>query len=144
MTKILKDSTYNELKAKADGYDAIVSSVSGDANSDSHSIEETTSAIIDALNEDGDSNENSQNTELETRNTELEARVTELETKLKTANDRVAELEQDLEDTPAEQPAAISAKGEPGGEDMDIAKYALKHKGDTAAILAQAQKEGLI
>ena len=142
MTKILKDSTYDELKAKADRLDAIVAKLRESAvgfDLDELTGEsiidfiETGSKIDEALEADTQA-------ELETAKT----RITELEKELETANARVAELEKELDETPAEEPAAITAKGETGGEEQDIAKFADKNKGNTVSILAQAQKEGLI
>lgn len=138
--KFLNDSTYNEMKEKADHFDRIVDTVL--ENSESIQREDVTAdSIIEAMQNENPETENS---ELQTQLDTATARVAELETELETSNARVAELEQELDETPAEQPATITAKGESSGEDMNIAKFADKNKGDTEAILAQAQKEGLI
>lgn len=142
MTKILKDSTYDELKAKADGYDAIVAKL-GESSEGFDLSEFTADSIIEII-ESGAQIDDALAAETQKELETAQARITELETELETANARVTELEQELDETPAEQSAEITAKGENGGEEQDIAKFADKNKGDTASILAQAQKEGLI
>ena len=135
--KFLNDKDYNAMKAKADHFDMIVAAVL--ANGVNIKPEDVTAqTIIESMQNDSDDDESDLQTQLDTSN----SRVTELETELEAANDRIAELEND--DVPGEKPASITSKGEPGGEELDIAKFADKNKGNTAAILEQAVKEGLI
>lgn len=142
MTKILKDSTYDELKAKADRLDAIVAKLRESAvgfDLDELTGEsiidfiETGSKIDEALEADTQA-------ELETAKT----RITELEKELETANARVAELEKELDETPAEEPAAITAKGETGGEEQDILKFAKKNENNPFTVLDKMKEQGFI
>ena len=141
MTKILKEATYDALKAKADNFDAVVNAVV--ANNDGLTATDVTLETIQAaiVNEVSDTN--------------LE-RVTELEASVGTLTTKVTELTTER-DTLKTENAALSAL--PGAESViqtpnadanaddsadELVVFANKHKGDTMAIAQEMKKRGLI
>lgn len=140
--KLLTVSQFNELKAKADSFDAIVNAMVG--NSEDVKPEEVTSeVVIQALQGDGTENEDS-SSGLQASLDAANERITELEDQLTASNSRVQELEKDLDENPAEQPATITAKAEASGEKQDIVDFATKNADNPFAVIDEAEKQGLL
>lgn len=141
MSKILKDSTYALLKSKADAFDKFFKAIEG--SEDVTNIDERIALIVEAL--EAEPVESSEALEaLQAKLDKANAQITALETKHAQATEEVTRLQELLDLTPGEAPAAIVAKGEPGAEAMTIAEYADKHAGDVISILDRALEEGLI
>lgn len=140
--KVLKDNQFNEMKAKADNFDLIVDSILQNSI-DMNAEDVTAQSIIDALQADPVT-EQPDESALQNQINQSTAENVRLKTELDMANSRVAELQQQLDETPAEMPAAITSKGEPGGEGVSMAQFADKNAGDTHAILNKMKEEGII
>lgn len=143
MSKILKDSTYAELKAKADAMERIILSVQSE-EAPEMTIEEQTDAIIAALESASEENNGSL---LEAVQVQLDAanvQISDLQMQLQDANNNIVALQNEIDNIPAEAPASIAAKNEPGAKEQTLADFANKNAGDTAAIIARAKEEGLI
>lgn len=155
--KFLNDKDYNALKAKADHFDAIVAHVL--ANGENIKAEDVTAeTVIQSMQNDSDSEESelqqpgteSQTaaSEPETNSEESEVEETDdLQAQLDTANATIESLNERIasfNSAPAADPVAIAPKSDPDAQEMDIAAFANKNKGDTNAILARAKEEGLI
>lgn len=147
MSKILKDSTYAELMAKATAFDRITGSVQNDG-ADEMSVEEYADAVVASLDSlDGASEGEVDGSLLEAVQTQLDeanAKISDLQSQLQAANDSVASLTEELNNVPAEKPAPIVAKAETSAPAEDIAAFADKNAGNTEAILDRAIQEGLI
>ena len=147
MSKILKDSTYNELMAKATAFDRIIGSVQNDG-ADEMSVEEYADAVVASLDSfDGASEGEADGSQLEAVQAlldEANAKISDLQSQLQAANDSVTSLTEELNNVPAEKPAPIVAKAETSAPAEDIATFADKNAGNTEAILDRAIREGLI
>lgn len=147
MSKILKDSTYNELMAKATAFDRIIGSVQNDG-ADEMSVEEYADAVVASLDSfDGASEGEADGSQLEAVQAlldEANAKISDLQSQLQAANDSVTSLTEELNNVPAEKPAPIVAKAETSAPAEDIAAFADKNAGNTEAILDRAIQEGLI
>lgn len=147
MSKILKDSTYNELMAKATAFDRIIGSVQNDG-ADEMSVEEYADAVVASLDSfDGASEGEADGSQLEAVQAlldEANAKISDLQSQLQAANDSVTSLTEELNNVPAEKPAPIVAKSEVTASAGDIASFADKNEGDTFAILDKLKEEGLI
>lgn len=138
--KFLNDKDYNAMKGKADNFDAIVEAIV--KNGDNITNEDVNAdTIIEAIQQE---NQTEDHSDMLSQLKAANARVVELESEIKTAKARISELEMELDEAPGAEPAVISAKGEPSAEPLSIDQFANKNIGDTDAILAQAEKEGLI
>lgn len=144
MSKILKDSTYNELKTRADAFDRILASIDG--VDETESIDEHANAIIAALEleprasqEDAD-----QVAQLQTELSQAQEQITDLQSQLSEANTLAQTLQAELDEVPGEAPATIASKGEPTGKEQSLAEFADANAGNTEAILARLQAEGLL
>lgn len=140
--KILKDNQFEELRAQADSYSSIVTAMveSGEGITAEDITAET---IIQALQQVGEPEANEVE-DLQPALDEANTRATELEGELAAANSRIVELESQLDETPGEDTATITSKGEPSAEKQDILDYAKKNAGDPFAILAEAEKQGYL
>lgn len=135
MSKFIKDSTYNELVAARDNWNTVAAHVanSGDGGEGLRAETVTPQMVIDALEAESDT---AQNAELQT----ALSRIQDLETENTSLTEQVA----NLQGSAGEPTATITSTGEPKGEKENIGSFADKHAGDTASILAEAKKEGLI
>lgn len=136
MGKFLKESTYEALKAKADSYDLIVSSVVK-TNEEIKPEDVTSQMIVDAFNESHA--DSSIQDELDKAN----ERIKELETE----NSTIPQLQEqikNLKGSAAEPPAGISSKSEVGADPQTLADFGKENAGNTQAILEKLQTEGLI
>jgi uncharacterized protein (DUF885 family) len=155
--KFLNDKDYNALKAKADHFDTIVAHVL--ANGENINAEDVTAeTVIQSMQTDSDSDDSklqqsvtesqTASSESETNSEESEVEETDdLQAQLDTANATIAALNEQIASfnaAPATDPGAIAPKSDPDAQEMDIATFADKNKGDTNAILARAKEEGLI
>lgn len=139
MSKILKDSTYNELKSKADAFDLIMSKV--DASEDGGSIEEQANLIIQVMEDATEPlHTDSQNELIDI----LQAKIEDLNATINVRNVRIAELETELDDIPGDAPATISSKEEPTAKPDTLLDFANRNAGNTEAILAKLKEEGLL
>lgn len=138
--KFLNDSTYTEMKDKADKFDLIVNAVVENGE-DIKPEDITADTIIQALqNETPEADDSDLQTQIDT----LTETNSDLQTKLETANARIAELEKELDETPGAAPATITSKGEPNAEKQDILDFAKKHADNPFAVLAEAEKQGYL
>ena len=138
--KFLNDSTYTEMKDKADKFDLIVNAVVENGE-DIKPEDVTAEAIIQALqNETPEADDSDLQTQIDT----LTETNSDLQTQLETANSRIAELEKELDETPGAAPATITSKGEPNAEKQDILDFAKKHADNPFAVLAEAEKQGYL
>lgn len=140
--KLLKDNQFEELKAKADAFQAIVSAMveSGDGIT---TDDITSDTVIQALQQVAEEFTN-EDEDIQSALDSANARILELESQLTTANIRIAELEKELDETPGESPATITSVGETSAEKKDILEFAKKNAGDPFAILAEAEKQGYL
>lgn len=137
--KFLNDKDYNALKVKADHFNTIVNAIV--ENGEGITAEDVTAeTVIQAMQQEAPESDTS---DLQTRIEKISEDNTDLKTQLETANARVAELEKELNETPAEQPATITSKGE-AGEKQDILDFAKKHADNPFAVLAEAEKQGYL
>lgn len=141
--KILNDEKYALLSAQAAAFEAIKTAmIESSEGLDPEEI--TAESIVEALQ--GDALQGAL-TEVQSKLDETNKLLTASETALEAANARITELEAELAEldvTPATTTATIAPQGEAGGQAETIAEFANKNRGDTEAILAKAQKEGLI
>lgn len=141
--KILNDEKYALLSAQAAAFETIKTAmIESSEGLDPEEI--TAESIVEALQ--GDALQGAL-TEVQSKLDETNKLLTASETALETANARITELEAELAEldlTPATTTATIAPQGEDGGQAETIAEFANKNRGDTEAILAKAQKEGLI
>ena len=140
--KLLTDDKFALLTGQANAFIAIQTALV-EASEDMTAEDITSEAVIEALQ---GSVLQGALTETETQLTQTQELLAAQELALKTANDRIAELEAELdvlEITPAKKPATITPKSD-GGDPDTIAEFADKNQGDTFAILERAKKEGLI
>ena len=138
--KFLNDSTYTEMKDKADKFDLIVNAVVENGE-DIKPEDITADTIIQALqNETPEADDSDLQTQIDT----LTETNSDLQTQLETANSRIAELEKELDETPGAAPATITSKGEPNAEKQDILDFAKKHADNPFAVLAEAEKQGYL
>ncbi len=137
--KVLTDKQHAELLAGSTAFTQIVNAVV-ESGTDITAEDITAETIIQMVQADDVAEIVDLQPALDTAN----ARVTELETQLQTANDRVSELEADLDNQPAEESATITSKAEVSGEKMDIIDFAKKNQDNPFAVIAEAEKQGLI
>lgn len=137
--KVLTDKQHAELLAGSSAFTQIVNAVV-ESGTDITAEDITAETIIQMVQADDVAEIVDLQPALDTAN----ARVTELETQLQTATDRVTELEADLDNNPAEQTSTITAKAEVTSTKMDIIDFAAKNQDNPFAILAEAEKQGLI
>ena len=137
--KVLTDKQHVDLQARADSFTQIVNAIV-ESGEDITAEDITAEAVIEMVQADDAAEVVNLQPDLDTAN----ARVTELETQLQTANDRVSELEADLDNNPAEQTSTITAKAEVTSTKMDIIDFAAKNQDNPFAVLAEAEKQGLI
>ena len=131
--KWLKDDAYNALTIAAQNWNSLVQQVLND-NPDMKPEDVTAEVLLAAIENGAD------------------ARVTELEGQLTTARETIsgheAKIEQlnadnaALRGTPKGPKAEITAEEEPLSVETDIKDFAEKHNGQTAAIMAEAEKTG--
>ena len=134
MSKFIKDSTYNALVAARDNWNTVAAHVAKSGDGEGLTAETVTpQMVIDALEAESD---NAQNAELQAA---LD-RIRVLESEKTSLTEQVA----NLQGSAWEETAVITSTGEPKGEKENIGSFADKHAGDTASILAEAKKEGLI
>ncbi|MCB5253529.1 MAG: hypothetical protein LHW51_11205 [Candidatus Cloacimonetes bacterium] len=138
--KVLTDKQHADLQSRADAYDQIVASIVG-AGQDITAADITAETVIKMVQP---ADTAAEIVDLQPQLDTANARVTELETQLDTANTRISELEADIDNQPAEQTATIAPKAETTVEKVDIIDFAAKNQDDPFAILAKAEKEGLI
>ncbi len=141
--KFLNDEKFNALTAQADAFGKVVAHItkSGDIKAE----EVTAESIIEALQqESGDEVEGSKLlakiTDLQTKNEDLQKDITAKDAKIKELQAQLDEMDE----TPAEESAAIVSKGEQNGKSESVTEFADKNAGNTAAILAKAKEEGLL
>lgn len=161
--KLLNPSVYAALKNKADGYDAIIAAIVSNGE-DISPDEVTADTVIQMLNDPGEedpqdptANDDSA-TDAET-DTEDEDPAdedpdvdpanddTDIQAELDAANATIASLQEEIaafNAAPAEDPATIAPKSEPGAQEMDLATFADKNAGDTHAILDFMKKTGAV
>ena len=137
--KVLTDKQHAELLAGSSAFTQIVNAVV-ESGTDITAEDITAETIIQMVQADDAAEVVNLQPDLDTAN----ARVTELETQLQTATDRVTELEADLDNNPAEQTSTITAKAEVTSTKMDIIDFAAKNQDNPFAVLAEAEKQGLI
>lgn len=137
--KVLTDKQHVDLQARADSFTQIVNAIV-ESGEDITAEDITAEAVIEMVQADDVAEIVDLQPALDTAN----ARVTELETQLQTATDRVTELEADLDNNPAEQTSTITAKAEVTSTKMDIIDFAAKNQDNPFAVLAEAEKQGLI
>lgn len=145
MTKILKDSTYDELKSKAEAFDQIMAGV--DVSDADVSIEEQANLIIGLMNEE-DASENATQTEmigaLQSKIEELNATIVAHEATIVERNSRIDELEAELDEVPGDAPATITSKEESTARPYTLVDFADRNAGNTEAILSKLKEEGLL
>lgn len=140
--KLLTDDKFALLTGQANAFIAIQTALV-EASEDMTAEDITSETVIEALQ---GSVLQGALTETKTQLTKTEKLLAEQELALRTANDRIAELEAEMDElelTPAKKPATITPKSD-GGDPDTIAEFADKNQGDTFAILERAKKEGLI
>lgn len=140
--KLLKDNQFEELTARANAFLAIVSAMV-ESGEDIKAEEITSDIVIQALQQAAENNTPG-NDDLQQDLDTANARITELEGELTTSNNRIAELEKELDETPGDNPATITSKGETNGEKQDILDFAKKHADDPFAVVAEAEKQGYL
>ncbi len=133
-TKILSVTEYDALKAKADNFDKIVSSLSTkNANIKTEDI--TAETIVSALNTEKETENNSE---------ELQTQLDAANQRAQTAEKRVTELEAEVEELSKVPTGGASTvkRDADTSEESNIVQFAEKHKGNTAAIMEELRKEG--
>ena len=137
--KVLTDKQHVDLQARADSFTQIVNAIV-ESGEDITAEDITAETVIQMVQADDAAEVVNLQPDLDTAN----ARVTELETQVQTATDRVSELEADLDNQPAEESATITSEAEVSGEKMDIIDFAKKNQDNPFAVIAEAEKQGLI
>lgn len=141
--KLVKKDRLAIITANAEAFEAIRNTLM-ESNEGANPEEITAQTIIEAMEHPV---LQAALTETETQLTETQALLAAETEALETANARIAELEAEMEEldaTPAKEPATITPKGDASGEVETIAEFANKNIGNTQDILAMAQKDGLI
>jgi len=142
MTKILSSSAYAVLKEKADNFDKVVNSVV--AKNDDLKPEDITLEVIEAaiLSDVEDPALQSAVTNLEGTVEQLNGTITSLTTE----RDELASQVEALSELPgAESVSTAKPDAEASSVETDtVVEFANKNKGNTLAILAQMEKEGLV
>ena len=138
MAKVLKEETYQALKSKADGYDAIVASIMK-KNEDLKAEDITLEVIQEVISSGADSDNASEITELKTK---LENITSERDT-LKTDLTNLTEENTELKKLPgAKSVTDEKPKADTGAEEDEdaILAFADKHASDTAAIISKMKE----
>lgn len=144
MSKILKDSTYNQLKAKSDAWDRVMQSLQTEDDATEMTIEEQADLILVALDNAPDEQDGSVLEALQAQLDAANEQNTVLQTQLEEANGTIQSLNNELDNLPAEEPAKISSKQEGGAKEMSLSEFADKNAGNTFAILDKLKEEGLL
>lgn len=144
MSKILKDSTYNQLKAKSDAWDRVMQALQTEDEATEMTIEEQADLILVALDNAPDEQDGSVLEALQAQLDAANEQNTVLQTQLEEANNTIQSLNNDLDNLPAEEPAKISSKQEGGVKEMSLSEFADKNAGNTFAILDKLKEEGLL
>lgn len=137
--KVLTDKQHADLQSKADAYTQIVNAVV-ESGTDITAEDITAETVIQMVQADDASEIIDLQSQLDTAN----ARIAEQEKELQTATAHISELETDLENQPAESSATIAATAEVTSDKMDIIDFAAKNQDNPFAVIAQAEKQGLI
>lgn len=142
MPKVLSNAEHSALKQKADNYDNVVSALV--SNNEGLTAEDVTPDVITEV----------LTASVETETEELQSQLTSAVSRAETAEARVEELTTEVEKlttennnlrgTPNEDTVTASVKSDADGQGETISQFANKNAGNTAAILEQAKKEGLI
>jgi len=138
--RILTDNQFNDLKQKAEGFDKIVNTIV-EASENVEASTVTADTVIEVITAAATPPEHDAS---EDKTPELNARITQLESDIKTSQDRVTELEAEINQTPGAESAIITSTGEPSGKAPDILDFAKKHEKDPFAVLAEAEKQGYL
>lgn len=145
--KLVKKTLLAQLQSQADAFNAIVAVVI-ESSEGTNPEDVTAETIIEALQSNAaDTDLTAVQTALTEANNQLtqaQNQLTAEQTALETANARIQELEDELNNDPADVTSVIVPKGDGGDNTETIAQFADKNKGNTQAILAMAVKDGLI
>ncbi|MDU1906416.1 MAG: hypothetical protein E6772_16725 [Dysgonomonas sp.] len=135
MAKFMTNKELEPLQNKASTYDSIVAAILA-TNSNLKAEEVTAELIIEAIT----SNAGATDPELQSKFDTLQGQHNDLIVERNGLKEQVT----NLLNSAAEDPAEISSDSEADAEPVSIADFANKNKGNTAAILEMAKKEGLI
>jgi hypothetical protein len=138
----MTDKELKPLQTKATAYDSIVAAILK-TNSELTEEDVTAELIIEAIT----SNSNATDTELQSKFDALQEEHNTLQSEketLTTENTELKEQVTNLQGSAAEGEAIITSEGEASGKTGGLSDFSNKHKGDTAAILEQCKKEGII
>lgn len=141
INRILKASTFNELITKVDALESILSAVEFE-DAENITLQEQVDTIVGLLQVDPSTAPEAE--ALQTQLNELTAEVERLSAELKTQTERADSLQNELDITPAAEPATIAPKSNVPYKVQSIAEFADANAGDTASILAKALEDGLL
>lgn len=145
--KLLNDDKYALLMGQASAFVAIQTALV-EASDDMSAEDITSDMVIEALQNNDHASQMSDDLAATQAKLDIATeQLTDSQTALEAANARIEELEAEMREldlTPATPPASLTPKSDAGENTDTLAEFANKNKGNTQAIIAQAQKEGLI
>lgn len=140
--KVLKDNQFNEIKEKAEKFDAIVAAMT--ENSEDIKAEDITAElIIEAMTPSEDGKDSSEVEELTTQINTLTTERDALQQRAETAEARVSELEA----LPAEETAGgkTPKKSDMAESSLDeVNTFAKSHANDQISVIEMVRKSGIV